>query len=122
MPVAADDAEPDQLLALRLATEAVSDAGGAEALGDSSRVGVIVGRGGYLNSGTARLDQKTRVARQLSLVLHQLVPELGDQRIDEIRHAFQAEVGPERPEATIGLVPNLAAARSANRLGLQGPA
>ncbi len=122
MPVAADDAEPDQLLALRLATEAVSDAGGAEALGDSSRVGVIVGRGGYLNSGTARLDQKTRVARQLSLVLHQLVPELGDQRIDEIRHAFQAEVGPERPEATIGLVPNLAASRIANRLDLQGPA
>ncbi|MEZ5374610.1 MAG: polyketide synthase [Microthrixaceae bacterium] len=122
MPVAADDAEPDQLLALRLAAEAVADAGGMDTLGDTDRVGVIVGRGGYLTSGTARLDQKTRVAQQLSVVLHQLVPELGADRIDEIRHAFQAEVGPERPEATIGLVPNLAASRIANRLDLQGPA
>lgn len=122
MPLAADDAEPDQLLALRLAADAVADAGGAEALGDPTRVGVIVGRGGYLNSGTARLDQKTRVAEQLGVLLHQLVPELGTDRIDEVRRAFRAEVGPDRPEATIGLVPNLAASRIANRLDLQGPA
>ncbi len=122
MPVAVDGAEPDQLLALRVAADAIADAGGENRLGDLRRVGVIVGRGGYLTPGMARLDQRVRTAHQLVTTLRDLVPGVSDADLDRVRRAFTDQLGPERPEATIGLVPNLAASRIANRLDLQGPA
>ena len=122
MPMAVPDAEPDQLIGLQVAADAIDDAGGRDSLGNPERIGVIVGRGGYLNAGVARLDQKVRGAQQLASVLHQLAPELGGDRIDDIKRAFQAAVGADHPDATIGLVPNLAASRISNRLDFQGPA
>jgi acyl transferase domain-containing protein/phosphopantetheinyl transferase len=123
MPVAVEGAEPDQLLALRVAADALADAGAdAGRLPDRQRIGVVLGRGGYLGAGLARLDQRVRTARQLEATLEELLPELPAERLAQVRAAFQARLGPERPEASIGLVPNLAASRIANRLDLRGPA
>ncbi|MEV6787068.1 beta-ketoacyl synthase N-terminal-like domain-containing protein [Streptomyces sp. NPDC051098] len=123
MPAAVAGAEPDQLLALRVIAEAVADAGGEQALpGDRSRIGVILGRGGFMGVATARLDQRVRTAHQLATTLRELAPELGEDRITAVRDAFQAGLGPERPEASIGLVPSFTAARTANRLDFRGPA
>ncbi len=122
MPLAVSGTEPDQLLALRAAADALADAGGEDQLGDRSRVGVILGRGAYLTPGLARLDQRIRTANQLVSTLHELLPDLDEARLDAVRNAFQSQLGPERPEAAIDLVPNLVAARVANRLDLAGPA
>jgi 3-oxoacyl-(acyl-carrier-protein) synthase/phosphopantetheinyl transferase/malonyl CoA-acyl carrier protein transacylase len=122
MPMAVPGTEPDQLLALHAAAEALADAGGEERLGDRSRVGVIVGRGAYLTPGLARLDQRIRTANQLVTTLRELLPDLGDTELERVRTAFQSQLGPERPEAAVDLVPNLVAARIANRLDLAGPA
>ena len=122
MPLAVDSTEPDQLLALKTAAAAVADAGGEGGLGDRTKVGVILGRGGYLSAGGARLDQRVRAGRQLVLSLRELVPGLDESQLERARQDFQDRLGPERPESSIGLVPNLAASRIANRLDLQGPA
>ena len=122
MPVTVEAAEPDQLIALKVAAAAIADAGGEAALGDAQKVGVIVGRGGYFTPGMARFDQRVRVAQQLVESLRDLVPGIPEDRLDEVKAAFQAQLGPSRPEAAIDLVPNLAASRIANRLDLQGPA
>ena len=122
MPTTVEGAEPDQLLALHAATEALADAGGEHRLGDRSRVGVIIGRGAYLTPGLARLDQRTRTANQLVTTLRELFPDLGETELDRVRTAFQSRLGPQRPEAAIDLVPNLVASRVANRLDLAGPA
>jgi 3-oxoacyl-(acyl-carrier-protein) synthase/phosphopantetheinyl transferase len=122
MPLAVSGTEPDQLLALHAAAEALADAGGEDRLGDRSRVGVIVGRGAYLTPGLARLDQRIRTANQLVITLRELLPDLDEARLDAVRTAFQSRLGPERPEAAIDLVPNLVASRVANRLDLAGPA
>ena len=122
MPASVDGTEPDQLIALRVAAEAVADAGGEAVLGDRGRAGVILGRGGYLTPGIARLDQRVRTAHQLSRTLGELVPGLDDAQLARVRAAFTDVLGPRRPESAIGLVPNLAASRVANRLDLHGPA
>ncbi|WP_328548678.1 polyketide synthase [Streptomyces platensis] len=123
MPAAVRGAEPDQLLALRTITDAIADAGGEERLpADRSRIGVILGRGGFMGVATARLDQRVRTAHQLAVTLRELAPELGESRISAVREAFQASLGPEQPEASIGLVPSFTAARTANRLDFRGPA
>jgi 3-oxoacyl-(acyl-carrier-protein) synthase/phosphopantetheinyl transferase len=122
MPAAVPSAEPDQLLALHVAAEALADSEVGSQLGDRSRVGVILGRGGYLTPGLARLDQRVRTANQLVMTLRELLPDLDDAELNRVRTAFQAQLGPHRPEAAIDLVPNLVASRVANRLDLTGPA
>lgn len=121
-PSSISGTEPDQLLALRVAASAIADAGGEERLPDLRRVGVILGRGGYLTPGLARLDQRLRTAHQLTRTLDELVPDLRCEQLEQIRSAFTEQLGPANPADAIGLVPNLAASRIANRLGMGGPA
>ncbi|MFE4871975.1 beta-ketoacyl synthase N-terminal-like domain-containing protein [Streptomyces sp. NPDC056682] len=122
MPSSVAGTEPDQLIALSVAARAIADAGGEERLPERGRVGVVLGRGGYLNPGLVRLDQRVRTAHQLTRTLGQLMPHLAPDQLDRIRAAFTETLGPEHPESAIGLVPNLAASRIANRLDLRGPA
>jgi acyl transferase domain-containing protein/phosphopantetheinyl transferase len=121
-PSSVPGTEPDQLIALQVAASAIADAGGADRLPSRNRVGVVLGRGGYLTPGLARLDQRVRTARQLVRTLSDLVPDLGPERLERVRSAFTDQLGPNQPADAIGLVPNLAASRIANRLDLRGPA
>src|SRR6185503_5110159 len=102
-----------------VAAAALADAGGTIA---RDRAGVILGRGAYLTPGMARLANRVRMSEQLATTLHELLPDLGAETVDKIRAAFRASAGELGPEAAIGLVPNLAASRIANRLDLRGPA
>ncbi|MFI1171266.1 beta-ketoacyl synthase N-terminal-like domain-containing protein [Streptomyces melanogenes] len=122
MPSSVAGTEPDQLIALSAAARAIADAGGEERLPERGRVGVVLGRGGYLNPGLVRLDQRVRTAHQLTRTLGELLPHLAPDQLDRVRAAFTETLGPEHPESVIGLVPNLAASRIANRLDLRGPA
>jgi acyl transferase domain-containing protein/phosphopantetheinyl transferase len=122
MPNSVPGTEPDQLIALNVAAAAIADAGGADRLPDRHRVGVVLGRGGYLTPGLVRLDQRVRTAGQLVRTLGELLPDLDSRQLDRIRDAFAERLGPDSPESAIGLVPNLAASRVANRLDLRGPA
>jgi 3-oxoacyl-(acyl-carrier-protein) synthase/phosphopantetheinyl transferase len=122
VPAAVAGAEPDQLLSLALAARALADAGGEATGARRERTGVIVGRGGYLTPGVARLDQRVRVAEQLVVALRSLLPDLGDDQLAAVRAEFVGRLGPTGPETAIDLVPNLAASRVANRLDLGGPA
>ncbi|WP_246563755.1 beta-ketoacyl synthase N-terminal-like domain-containing protein [Streptomyces roseirectus] len=122
MPASVSGTEPDQLIALHVAAAALDDAGGAGRLPDRQRAGVVLGRGGYLTPGLVRLDQRVRTAGQLVRTLGELLPELSAGQLDRVREAFTERLGPDSPEAAIGLVPNLAASRVASRLDLRGPA
>ena len=122
MPNSVAGAEPDQMIAMRVAASAIADAGGDERLPARDRIGVILGRGGYLTPGVVRLDQRVRTAVQLVRTLGELVPGIGAAELERVRAAFTDQLGPEQPESAIGLVPNLAASRVANRLDLRGPA
>ncbi|WP_370144935.1 beta-ketoacyl synthase N-terminal-like domain-containing protein [Streptacidiphilus sp. EB129] len=122
MPSSVPGTEPDQLIALQVAAAAIADAGGPDRLPDRDRIGVVLGRGGYLTPGLVRLDQRVRSAHQLVRTLGELLPELTSDQLHRVRHAFTDRLGPDRPESAIGLVPNLAASRLANRLDLRGPA
>ncbi|MEV5874879.1 beta-ketoacyl synthase N-terminal-like domain-containing protein [Streptomyces sp. NPDC052101] len=122
MPASVPGTEPDQLIALDVAAAALADAGGEERLPERHRIGVALGRGGYLTPGLVRLDQRVRTAGQLTRTLGELLPDLSTAQLARIRSAFTERLGPDSPESAIGLVPSLAASRIANRLDLRGPA
>ncbi|MEX2971481.1 beta-ketoacyl synthase N-terminal-like domain-containing protein [Streptomyces sp. C184] len=122
MPNSVAGTEPDQLIALKVVADAIADAGGEDRLPDRDRIGVILGRGGYLTPGLSRGSQRVRTANQLVRTLGELLPDLGGDHIERVRQAFVQQLGPDDPEQAIGLVPNLTASRVANRLDLRGPA
>ncbi|WP_344679167.1 beta-ketoacyl synthase N-terminal-like domain-containing protein [Saccharopolyspora taberi] len=121
-PNSVDGMEPDQLIALKVAADAVEDAGGRSRLGDRSRVGVVLGRGGYLAPGLVRFDQRVRTVRQVLHTLGELMPSIDPDVLGQVREALLEPIGPVQPESTIGLVPNLVASRVANRLDFGGGA
>lgn len=122
MPIAAQGAEPDQLLALEVAVAAMRDAGYDERPFAREKASVIVGRGNYLGPGIVRLVNLTRGAQQLVDALTTLLPDLAPAQLAQVKAAFQARCGVYGPDTAIGLVPNLVASRIANRLDLGGSA
>ncbi len=123
MPLAVADIEADQLITLATAAAAIDDAGGPGRLGDRSRVGIVLGRGGYFNPGMARFVDRVRTANQLATTLRELLPDLTEEQAEAVRAGFAERLGPMREESGIDLmVPNLVASRTANRLDLAGPA
>ena len=123
MPMAVADIEAEQLVALATAAAAIEDAGGADSLGDRKKIGIVLGRGGYLNAGMARFVDRVRTANQLVATLRELMPGVSEEQLEEVRASFAARSGEMREESGIDLmVPNLVASRTANRLDLAGPA
>ncbi|MFI7437205.1 type I polyketide synthase [Micromonospora haikouensis] len=122
MPASIGDIEPDQLITLEVAAAAIDDAGGTDKMPDGERVGVILGRGGILSPAQARYAQRVRMSSQVIGILRELIPDVDPARLELLRKKFDERLGPYQPEGTIGLVPNLAASRVANRLNLRGPA
>lgn len=122
MPSAVGSTDPDQLIALRTSAAALADAGDGALPADRSRAGVVLGRGGYLSVGQVRLDQRIRTSAQLVHTARELLPDLKGEQLDRLRAAFLDALGPHGPEDSLGIVPNFAASRIANRLDLRGPA
>jgi acyl transferase domain-containing protein/phosphopantetheinyl transferase len=122
MPLAARAAEPDQLLTLQVAARALADAGYDDRPFARDRAAVILGRGGYGGAGRTRVEQQVRGAEQLATAVRSLLPELDEATLTRIKTEFQAQLGANIADGPIGLVPNLAASRIANRLDLHGPA
>lgn len=114
--------EPDQVIALKLATDALKDAGLPHLRAAPERIGVVLGRGAYFTPGVGRYEQKIRGSQQLMHAIRTLAPNLPAATIEQIGNAFVGELEYEAGGSVIGLVPNLAASRIANRLNLHGPA
>ncbi|MFO0891869.1 MAG: polyketide synthase [Isosphaeraceae bacterium] len=123
IPPIAVGGEPDQWLALRLAYEAMSDAG-CLGLDESvrQRTAVILGKGTYLNGGNAIAVQHGLVVTQTLEILRSLHPEYTDAQLEMLRKELKRTLPPFTPEKMAGLVPNVIVGRIANRLDLMGPA
>lgn len=122
MPVAAEGAEPDQLLSLKISYDALLDAGYDIDTVPGQRTGIILGRGNYIGSGMVRLEQNVRTAQQLVTSLKELIPGISEAELNRVKTEFQKKLGNYGPDTAIGLVPNLTASRVANRLNFCGPA
>ena len=124
MPSSIDGGEPDHFLALRVAHDALADAGyRSDGKGSvrGDRVEVIIGRGAYINRGFTNLVQHGMIVDQTLRLLSQLHPEHTGDDLARIRRELKASLPPFNPEMAPGLVPNILSGRIANRLDLMGP-
>jgi acyl transferase domain-containing protein/phosphopantetheinyl transferase len=124
MPNAIDGCVPDHFLALRVAQEALADAGyaGPARLGPlKERTAVILGHGAYINRGHSALIQHLMVMDSMVRILKQLHPEYTEEQLAALKKELKASAPPLHPQNAPGLVPNMISGRIANRLDLMGP-
>jgi len=120
MPSSVDGGEPDHLISLRVAKEALDDAGYREDMIDAERTEVIVGRGTYINRGVINTFQHGVAIDQTLEILKELHPEYTDDELQKIKKRLKESLPPFNAETVSSLVPNVLAGRIANRLNFMG--
>ena len=121
IPRAIDGAEPEHFIALRVAHDALADAGYVDRPFNRERTGVILGRGTYWNRGTGTLSQHMAVEQTVHL-LAKLHPEHSAAELAALKEELRAGLPPFNADTAPGLVPSIMCGRIANRLDLMGPA
>ncbi len=121
MPNSIDGGEPDQFLALKVARDALADAGYLGAEFDHTDTGIILGHSTYLHRGQVTVVQTDIVVDQTMAVLKAAMPQLGADKLDAVRKLLLSKVPPMNADTAPGLVPNVMTGRIANRLDLHGP-
>lgn len=122
MPREVSGGDPAHYLTLRVAHEALADAGYLDRSFNRERTSVVIGRGLYFHRGNTTLLQHGRVINQTLQLLKQLHPEYTEAELAALKQELKAGLPPFSAETVPGLVPNVICGRIANRLGLMGPA
>lgn len=121
MPIALDGGEPAQLLSLRVAHEALADAGYAERPFNRDRAELIFGYGSYVSRGHANRLMHTIGIEQVLHVLKTLHPEYTAGELEAVKKELKASLPSFGPDTAASMIPNLTTGRIANRLDLMGP-
>jgi acyl transferase domain-containing protein len=121
MPNSINGSEPDQFLALRVARDALADAGYMRSGVDHSDTGIVLGHSTYLHRGQGTLIQQNIVLDQTLDVLKAAIPDLSADALAQLRAILQKKLPPTNADTVPGLVPNVMTGRIANRLNLRGP-
>jgi acyl transferase domain-containing protein len=120
MPNSMDGSDPGQFLTLRVARDALADAGYLKRPFDRRRVGVIVGHGSYPHRGMTSSGAYGEAERFVEL-LRGVVPELPAAAMNELVRRLKSRLPPFTPDTCPGLISNVLSGRIANRLDLMGP-
>jgi acyl transferase domain-containing protein len=121
MPLSVEGAQPDQFLALKVAHDALVDAGYPAGKHDHQATGVILGHAVHAHRGNTNGIQQVWMDGQTHQLLSALFPDLPEARIREAIAAMQATLPRLSKETIPGLVPNILTGRVCNRLDLMGP-
>lgn len=121
MPNSIDGGEPDQFLALRVARDALLDAGYLGGDYDHSDTGIVLGHSTYLHRGQGNIIQHCIMLDQTIELLQAVFPSIEKDTLSRIRHYLESKLPQVNADIVPGLVPNIMTGRIANRLNLKGP-
>jgi acyl transferase domain-containing protein len=121
MPGAVEGADPEPFMALRLAQEAIADAGYIERSFDRERTGVIIGKGNSIDRGKFTCAQHVIVVDQVLRIIKHINPDISQASLQRIKKELKASLPPYNTDNCPWLVSNLVSGGIANRLDLKGP-
>ena len=90
MPNSVEGSDPDHFLALKLARDALADAGYTQKPFNQEKTGIILGRGSYINRGFTNVIQHGMMVDQTLDLLRQLNPALEEDTLSQIRKELKA--------------------------------
>lgn len=120
MPGSVNGSDPGHFLTLRVARDALIDAGYLDRPFDRHRTGVIIGHGSYPHRGMTSSGAHGEAERFIEL-LQSIVPELPSGVMDALLRRLKERLPPFTPDTCPGLISNVLSGRIANRLNLMGP-
>lgn len=121
MPVVVSSGSPDEVLSLRVAHQALADAGYATRPFNRERTEVVFGRGNYSTPAYQNVAQHTLGVEGAVRVVQSLHPEYSPEELEMLRQELRASLPRFAPDTAASAVPNLTTGRVANRLDLMGP-
>ncbi len=125
MPSVAVGSDPDHLLALKMARDALADAGYLVSAGgktfDGQRAGVVIARGTYGNRGLASMLSRGFFMDQMMDLVRGLRPDFSEADIRALQTDLKQQLPPYGGDFVGVLTPNVIAGLIANRLDLMGP-
>jgi acyl transferase domain-containing protein len=120
MPAAVEGGDPDHFLALRVAWEALRDAGLTPGKFSGERTDVILGHGTFTNPGFANHVFHADVLDQVIDLLREMHPEYTEDELETIWRRLRDSLPPLDAQVLPAIIPNVIAGRIANRLDLMG--
>lgn len=121
IPPKAVEGDPGHYLALRLAGDALRDAGYEERAFDRQRTGVIIGHGASPNRSDTISMQYGLVIDQTLDILRTVLPELDESGLRSLRAALKSSLPKIEVEHAPTFVSNIISGRISNRFDLMGP-
>ncbi len=120
MPVAIDGAEPEVFMALKVAAEALEDAGFGKLPFNRDNFEIIVGRGSFVNRGVMTVMQHGLVIDQTLRMLQKLHPDIDAGTLLQLKASLKEDLPPFNSETAPGLASSVMTGIIANRMDLTG--
>ncbi len=120
MPASVEGGDPDHFLALRVAREALEDAGLPPGHASGERTDVILGHGTFTNPGFTNHVFHADVLDQVIDLLREMHPEYTGAELDAIWRRMRDSLPPLDAQVLPAIIPNVIAGRISNRLNLMG--
>jgi len=120
MPSTVSGGDPDQFIALKVASEALADARYQDGSVDKSRVEIVLGRTSAPGAGSINLIQHSHTVTQMVDVIKTLHPEYGEEELNAVEEALRASLRPCNSDTIPAVMPNVLAGRIAGRFGFKG--
>jgi acyl transferase domain-containing protein/phosphopantetheinyl transferase len=120
MPNSISGSDPDQLLALRVASEALADAGYSNRKYDGNRAEIILGRTSAPGAGSMNMIQHGETVKQIVDVVKALHPEYTPEQVVLLEQGLKSSLNNCSSDTIPAVMPNILAGRIAGRLGFKG--
>jgi phosphopantetheine--protein transferase-like protein len=120
MPNAVAGSDPDQLIALKIAYDALADAGYLNKEFDRDRAEVIIGRIGAPGQGSLNLIQQSKTVDEIAGILRDVLAEGNDDIIAEVTNQLKTRLNACTSDNAPSVMPNVMAGRIAAKLGFRG--
>ena len=122
MPITAEGSDPDQLISLMLAENALLDAGIPQKGISLDQAAIIIGRGNFAGLPQLRGGGVVRYSNEFISILHHALPDLAPSELEKVKKEYQSYFGRYQSDTATSCIPNLPASGVANYFNMHGPA
>lgn len=120
MPSSVVGSDPDQMLTLKVAQDAMADAGYLTKAFDRDRAEIIIGRIGAPGAGCMNLVQQCKTVNEIAAILRAVLPEHNEELLKQLAAQIQGNLQPVNSDTIPGTMPSVTAGRLAAKLGFRG--
>jgi acyl transferase domain-containing protein len=120
MPNSIAGSDPDQLLALKVASEALADAGYDGRRHELNNHEVVLGRTSAPGAGSMNMIQRGQTVGQVMKIIESLNPTFSREQLSLIEEGLKSSLYQCNSDTIPAVMPNVLAGRIAGRLGFKG--